>query len=176
MGNNVSYKVVRIGLIRIKMYDGIVRTLTDVRYAPELRKNLIFLGMLDSNDCTYKAECGLLKVLKSTLVVMKGLKKNDIYLLQGSTVTGAIAISTSYLDSDIIRLWHMRLGHISERSITVLNKHNLLSGQNTRNWTFMNIVFLGSSVGLHSIRLFTEPRVSWIISIQIFRVPLVFLL
>ena len=41
MGNNVTCKTVGIGSIRIKMYDGIVRTLTNVRHVPELRKNLI---------------------------------------------------------------------------------------------------------------------------------------
>ena len=104
MGNNVACKVVGIGSVRIKMHDGIVRTLTNVRHAPELRKNPIFLSTLDSNGCTYKAEGGVLKVLKSTLVVMKGQRKNDIYLLQGSTVIGATVVMTSYLDSDITRL------------------------------------------------------------------------
>ena len=41
MGNNVTCKTIGIGSIRIKMYDGIVRTLTDVRHVPKLRKNLI---------------------------------------------------------------------------------------------------------------------------------------
>ncbi|KAK3023754.1 hypothetical protein RJ639_044463 [Escallonia herrerae] len=38
MGNNVACKVVGIGSIQIRMHNGIVRTLTDVRHAPELRK------------------------------------------------------------------------------------------------------------------------------------------
>ena len=41
MGNNVTCKTVGIGSMRIKMYDGIVRTLTDVRHVLELRKKLI---------------------------------------------------------------------------------------------------------------------------------------
>ena len=49
LGNNVNCKVVGIGSIRIKIYDSIVRTLSDVRRVPELKKNLISLGMLDSN-------------------------------------------------------------------------------------------------------------------------------
>ena len=55
MGNNVVCKVVGIGAIKIRMHDGIVRTLSDVRHIPELKKNLISLGMLDSNGCTYNA-------------------------------------------------------------------------------------------------------------------------
>ncbi|KAK2995729.1 hypothetical protein RJ640_016681 [Escallonia rubra] len=41
MKNNVACKVVGIGIIQIKMHDGIVKTLTDVKHVLELRKNLI---------------------------------------------------------------------------------------------------------------------------------------
>jgi hypothetical protein len=48
MGNDFSCKIVGVGSIRIKMNDGSVRTLKDVRNVPELRKNLISLVFLDS--------------------------------------------------------------------------------------------------------------------------------
>ncbi|KAK2986265.1 hypothetical protein RJ640_021834 [Escallonia rubra] len=116
MGNDVACKVVGIGSIQIRMHDGIVRTLTDVRHVPELRKNLISLGTLDSNGCSYRAAGGVMRIMKGALVVMKGLKQNCLYLLQGSTVTGVAATtSSSDIDSDTTKLWHMRLGHMSER-------------------------------------------------------------
>ena len=40
MGNNVTCKTIGIESIRIKMYDGIVRTLTDVRHVPELELDI----------------------------------------------------------------------------------------------------------------------------------------
>ena len=46
MGNDASCKVVGIRNIKIKMFDGVVRTLCDVRHVPDLRKNLISLGTL----------------------------------------------------------------------------------------------------------------------------------
>ena len=49
MGNNLVCKVVGISIIRIKMHDGIVRTLTNVRHVPKLKKNLVSLRTLDSN-------------------------------------------------------------------------------------------------------------------------------
>ncbi|KAL5554002.1 hypothetical protein UlMin_041403 [Ulmus minor] len=48
MGNDASYKVIRIGTVKIKMYDGIVRILGNVQHIPKLKKNLISLGTLDS--------------------------------------------------------------------------------------------------------------------------------
>jgi hypothetical protein len=47
MGNVFSCKIVGVGRVRIRMHDGSVRTLTDVRHVPELRNNLISLGVLD---------------------------------------------------------------------------------------------------------------------------------
>ena len=95
MGNDVAYKVVGIGIIRIKKHDGIVRTLTDVRHVPNLKKILISLRTLDSNRCTYKVGSGVLRISNGALVVMKGKKINGLYTLQGSTVIGATIVTTS---------------------------------------------------------------------------------
>ncbi|KAK2969926.1 hypothetical protein RJ640_000455 [Escallonia rubra] len=116
MGNDVACKVVEISSIQIRMHYGIVRTLTGVRHIPELRKTLISLGTLDSNGCSYRAAGGVMRIMKGSLVVMKGLKQNSLYLLQGSTVTGAAVVaSSSDINSDTTKIWHMRLGHMSER-------------------------------------------------------------
>ena len=72
MGNDASCKVIGIGNIRIKMFDGVVKTLCDVRHIPDLRKNLISLGALDSNGFCYKFESGVMKVSKGIMTVMKG--------------------------------------------------------------------------------------------------------
>jgi hypothetical protein len=85
MGNDVSCKTVGIGSIKIKMFDGIVRTLMEVRHVPKLKNNLISLGFLDSRG--YKCTCqgGVLKVSKGILVVMKATKIGNLYQLEGST-------------------------------------------------------------------------------------------
>ena len=60
---------------------------------------------------------------------MKEKKMNTLYILQGSTATGDVAVSMSEdPDLDITRLWHMRLGHISEKGLHVLSKEGLLCG------------------------------------------------
>ncbi|KAK3000052.1 hypothetical protein RJ639_022601 [Escallonia herrerae] len=126
MGNYITGKVVGIGSIEIRMHDGIVRTLTDVRHVPELRKNLISLGTLESNGCSYRDAGGVMRTMKGALVVMKGLKQNSLYLLQGSIVTRAAAIpSSSDIVSDTTKVWHMRLGHTSERGMDVLSKQGV---------------------------------------------------
>jgi len=72
MGNNRSCKVLGIGSIRINMHDGVVRTLTNVRHIPDLKKNLISSGILDFQGYKYCAEGGVLRVSKGFLIVIKG--------------------------------------------------------------------------------------------------------
>ncbi|KAG8474588.1 hypothetical protein CXB51_031227 [Gossypium anomalum] len=119
MGNNASCKIAGVGTIKVKMFDGVVRTLSDIRYVPELKRNLISLSTLDSKGYRYTAESGVLKISKGSLVVMKGQRKTaKLYVLQGSTVTGdAVVASSSLSDDDITKLWHMRLGHMSENGM-----------------------------------------------------------
>jgi len=47
MGNDALCKSVDIGLVQIKMHDGVVRTLTEVRHVLELKKNPASVGAMD---------------------------------------------------------------------------------------------------------------------------------
>ena len=60
MGNNCSYEVMGIGSVKMTMFDGIMRTLTNVRLVPDMKKNSISLGTLSSNGCRCTLEKGVL--------------------------------------------------------------------------------------------------------------------
>ncbi|GJV59270.1 transposable element [Tanacetum coccineum] len=92
MGNDSPCKVVGIGTIRIKMHDGVVRTLTDVRHVPDLKKNL------------------------------NSLEKSN---------------------SDLTKLWHMRLGHMSEKGMVILSKRGLLDHHKVASLEFCKHCVIG---------------------------------
>ncbi|KAK6791798.1 hypothetical protein RDI58_010879 [Solanum bulbocastanum] len=48
-------------------------------------------------------EGGVLKVSQGDLLLMKGIKCGTLYYLQGSIVTGSVAVSTSLSDDDLTR-------------------------------------------------------------------------
>ena len=54
------------------MFDGVVRTLGDIKYVPNLTRNLISLSTLDAKWYKYTDEGGVLKISKGALIVMKG--------------------------------------------------------------------------------------------------------
>jgi hypothetical protein len=107
-----------------------------------VEKNLISLGTLDSNGYGYKSEGGVMKVTKGAIIAMKGQKNSkNIYKLLGSTVVDGIAAVES--DSDCTVLWHMRLGHMSERNMLELYKRNLLKGVTMCKLDFYKFCILG---------------------------------
>lgn len=81
MGNDAVCKAIGISTLKIKMFDGIVRILRNVRHVHDLRKNLI------------------------------------------STPTKS--------STDDAKFWHIRLGHMGERGMLELHKHDLLKGVKT---------------------------------------------
>ncbi|PKI66267.1 hypothetical protein CRG98_013348 [Punica granatum] len=114
MGNNAC-RVIDIGTVRVKMFDGMTRTLSNVGLGYE-----------------YKGKYGVLKVSRGALVVMKGAKHNGLYILWGSTITGTSTVSSADQDAITIKLLHVRLGHISERGLTKLSKRGLLCSHKIR--------------------------------------------
>ena len=61
-----------------------------------------------------------------------------IYILEGSTVMGTVAISQSLNEGDDkTELWHRRLGHMSEKGMSVLSKQGLIGGEATRKNSFV---------------------------------------
>jgi hypothetical protein len=101
MGNDILCKVVGIGSIRIKMFDGTVKILTDVRHVPELRKNLISLGVLDTGGYKSIVQGGVMKVYKGILLVMKVKKVGNMFLLEGRTESDHVT-TVSEKDNDYV--------------------------------------------------------------------------
>ena len=88
-------------------------------YVPNLKRNLILLGMLDHIGCSFKAKNGSLKVVKGSLVILKGVKMNVLYILDGRIIVGNVSnVQKQCINKT--RMWHMRLRHISERGLQEL--------------------------------------------------------
>jgi hypothetical protein len=114
MGNGIPCKTVGVGNIRTMMFDGIVMELTDVRYVPELKSNLISLGVLDSCGYKYTGQGGALTLSKGNLVVMKATKVDNLYKLEGSTEVASEVKDVSSC------LWKKHQGHKSNKELQVL--------------------------------------------------------
>ncbi|KAG8475541.1 hypothetical protein CXB51_032350 [Gossypium anomalum] len=126
MGNDSSSKVIGIGTVKIKMHDGTIKTLSDVRYVPDLRKNLISLSILDLKGCKINIEWSGIKVSRGALVLLKGKRIGSLYILEGSTVTGEIGRPSSVTELKSTCLERRQLGHKREKGMTVSLKRGSL--------------------------------------------------
>jgi len=91
----------REGTVHINMFDGMVRELKDVRYIPQLKRNLISVGALEALGLEVSIRDGVLKMIKGSMVVLKGVQHNKFYYLKGSMLTRQVATSTNS-DNDCI--------------------------------------------------------------------------
>ncbi|KAH9752684.1 hypothetical protein KPL71_014795 [Citrus sinensis] len=144
MGNNASCKVIGIGSVRLKMSDGIIRELDNVRHIPELKRNLISLSMLDKAGCCIRLESSSLKVIKGSLILMKGVMQHGLYILQGSAITGDVGVVIKQ-ELDKTLLWHFRLGHVSESGLKELEKQGALGSDKISTVGFCEECVLGKS-------------------------------
>lgn len=128
MGNNHSCPVVGIRSIPLKLEDGSVNLLKNVRHVPKLKRNLIALGMLDSIGCKYRGKGGYCEVWKDSKLMLKGVKINGVYVVQGVQKL-QLALVVTYKEPTNGDLWHKRLAHISAKGLQALaNQEILLKG------------------------------------------------
>jgi len=79
MGDNRQCNMKRIGTVQIKMFDGMVQELKEVRYVPQLNRNLISVGVLKALGHRVFVRDGILKMTKGSMVVLKGVRRNNLF-------------------------------------------------------------------------------------------------
>ena len=130
MGDDHPCNIKGMGTVRIKMDDGIVRELKEVRYVPQLKRNLISVGALEALGLVISVRDGVLRMIKGSMVVLKGVRRDNLYYLKGSTVTGQVETSSS-LDDGCTEVWQVKVGQGDERSLQAPAKKGSLEGAAT---------------------------------------------
>lgn len=138
MGNDHALKIVGVGTIKIKMFDGTIRTIQDIRHVKGLKKNLLSLGKLDSLGCRTHVENGVMKIVRGALVIMKAEKiATNLFMLEGETLPEANAcVASTSKGEESTMMWHRKLGHMSERGLKILSDRKLLPGFTSVNLPF----------------------------------------
>lgn len=144
MGNDKRCTIKGIGSMKLRLFDGTERILTLVRYIHELKRNLISLGTLDKAGYTYKVENRVMKIYKGSLLKLKGVLENGLYVLQGST-SANYSHSVTDPNSKLSVLWHRRLGHISQKGLMELQKQGLLGKDKVVDIPFCDHCVLGKA-------------------------------
>jgi len=67
MGDDCPCNIEGISIVFIKMFDGMVRELTEVRYGPQLKMNLISIGVLKALGLEVSIKDGILKMTRGSM-------------------------------------------------------------------------------------------------------------
>jgi len=113
----------------VKLFDGIIRELKDVKYISSMKKNLVSVGVLKVKGMKGTLGEGILKMSSGSLVVLKSIRCKNMYYLIGSAVIGNLEAS-KHLEGDSTRLWHKWLGEVglkSDQALIVASTRNLES-------------------------------------------------
>ena len=74
MGNDASCRMVGVNSLMIKMFDDVIRTITDVRHVPDLRRSLISVGALSRLGLKIVVDGEKMKISKGYMIVMRGVR------------------------------------------------------------------------------------------------------
>nr|GEX19726.1 retrovirus-related Pol polyprotein from transposon TNT 1-94 [Tanacetum cinerariifolium] len=143
LGDNRECKIRGIGKVKVQLKDGSNFVLHNVRYIPELKRNMISLGTLEKEGYIVKLQSGKIKVINGSRVVLSGTRRdNYVYSLDGHAVAGELNASVEEKYS-LAQVWHKRLGHISEAGLQVLEKQGLFGKKSLDFWGPSQVESLG---------------------------------
>ncbi|GJV04765.1 retrotransposon protein, putative, ty1-copia subclass [Tanacetum coccineum] len=101
LGDNRACAIMGIGKVRVQMKDGSSFVLENVRYIPELKRNLISLGTLDREGYTVKLQNGRVKVIKGSLMVLSGTMKGNCVVnpVDGGLISVMLVLASTRKES-----------------------------------------------------------------------------
>ncbi|GKA76938.1 retrovirus-related pol polyprotein from transposon TNT 1-94 [Tanacetum coccineum] len=125
LGDNKECKIRGIGKVMIQLRDGSSFVLHNVRYIPELKRNLISLGTLKKEEFTIKLQSGKVKVINGSRFVLSGIRRdNCVYSLDGHAMRGGTigAEKARAIWKEKSRFKHVAFGKFKEWKQLVKNQ------------------------------------------------------
>lgn len=143
MGNNTFCMVKGMGSITIDNSDGSVLVLKNVRFIPEMGRNLISYGQLESSGCSYRGKDYKIEFFKGEKKVLTGTYTNGLYYLQGTVRKAEVNSATKSIDKT--KQWHSRLAHMNIRSMQLLARKGYLGDKDIGTLSFCEGCAMGKS-------------------------------
>ena len=125
MGNQHVSKIAGKGDVCLETENGTKLVLRNVRHVPDIRLNLISVERLDDEGYCNTFCNGQWKLTKGSLVMARGKKYTKLYMIHANLSQDDV---NAVENDNTVELWHKRLGHMSEKSMTCLAKKNVLPG------------------------------------------------
>ena len=99
----------------VSLSNGSTLKLSNVRHVLKLKRNLIYAGQLADGGMKTTFNGDICKITKGAMVMAHSKKKGTLYMTTGSGAS--ISVASSKLDA---KVYHRRLGHMSEKGTKVM--------------------------------------------------------
>lgn len=115
------------GSIMFQCKNGEERTLKEVYYIPMLRSNIISLGQLSEcgNEVVMRGEFLWVRDRQGKLIMKVKRSSNRLYKIIIESNRPRCTLSSTIESS---RLWHMRLGHVNAKAMSLMTKRDMVHG------------------------------------------------
>nr|GEV02725.1 retrovirus-related Pol polyprotein from transposon TNT 1-94 [Tanacetum cinerariifolium] len=130
MGNTGLSRIAGIGEICLKFDTKMELVLHNVKHVPDMRLNIISIGLLNEDGYHNSSSNGLWKVTLGSLIVARGKRESKLYMTHPKISKSIVNVVDN---DDMTELWNNRLGHMSENGMAILSKKNVLSGMHDIN-------------------------------------------
>ena len=80
------------------------------------------------------------------MVYMKGrMNESQLYLMERKPICGEVDVAAANNHTSNANLWHLRLGHMSQKGLEVLSKFKVLLGDKVEQLSFCEDYVVGKS-------------------------------
>eukprot|EP00253_Pinus_taeda_P030304 PITA_30304 len=122
MGDDRRYSVSGVGTVAFQRKHGAPLILTDVKYVPRLKKNLVLVTMLEEKgyDVVFNKGKAFLRHIGTGQIKWIGIQVKNIYKLE---VDDCATLSTKeelVQSQDIGEFWHRQLGHFHHGALKIM--------------------------------------------------------
>ncbi|CAM8994539.1 unnamed protein product [Rhodiola kirilowii] len=126
LGDQTTLQIKGIGKVPLRMHDGVVRTVQNVGWVPNLRRSLLSESEFDNLGCHINTHNGIREVIKDNKTVIKSIKKGGLYHVILSPEINTVDEQKALKDT---HKWHTRLGHIGNKGLLHLYTSGLIESQ-----------------------------------------------
>lgn len=141
LGNNQTRCIRGIRSIMLRVDDGSIKVLSEVRYISEVKRNLISLGTLEKKGYSFISQNGEIKICKDSHIKMIAKRNGSLYYLQAAVIKG----ESHSLTTPDLNTWHQRLGHPAEGSLKALVKMGMIEANAEERMEVWEDCLLGKS-------------------------------
>eukprot|EP00253_Pinus_taeda_P022849 PITA_22849 len=124
MGDDERYSVLGVGTVSFQREHGAPLTLTDVKYVPGLKKNLVLVAMLEDKgyDVVFSKGKAFLRHIATGQTKRIGIQVKNLYKPEVDD-SAALCMNAKLVQSqDISELWHKQLGHLHHGALKIMQQ------------------------------------------------------